>query len=395
MDDFIEREIRSRAQAAQHRLQNTIGYGKGWELEKLLSTGSSGMTFLIKDSDPLHRRRDHTREPWVNKQRRVVLKWALFPEAGIDDFITEMKSLAFLRGKAHHVQMIAATADVATYRPPLGLSLGSVLRVFTSPWKNPPINIFKIIRRHRGPAILLEYLEDGSLQQLSHRAKRTNVRFPNRLLWSFYFCMVRGCVGMNFPQEIPESGAPLVLETITRLEPNGFSHNDIALRNIMVDRYDLQVPEHIWFPRLKFIDYGSSTISPTPYPSAARNNLLQVAAVMIHLINPDARPFSDSNAVVFNGIETYATDILPQIGGDDMFPLLDPELRQLLVEALAVNMQLRPSIHDMFVRVQAGREKPSSAYPNQPIGGNPPQSNEENMYIQQLLRFLIDDVHGQ
>lgn len=87
--------------------------------------------------------------------------------------------------------MIAATADVATYRPPLGLSLGRVLRVFTSPLTNPETNIFKTIRRHRGPAILLEYLPDGSLKQLSRRAKETNRRFPNRLLWSFYFCSKR------------------------------------------------------------------------------------------------------------------------------------------------------------------------------------------------------------
>lgn len=33
------------------------------------------------------------------------------------------------------------------------------------------------------------------------------------------------------------------------------------------------------FPRLKFIDYGSSTMSPTPYPRAVRDNLLQIAAV--------------------------------------------------------------------------------------------------------------------
>lgn len=112
---------------------------------------------------------------------------------------------------------------------------------------------------------------------------------------------------------------------------------------------------------------------------------------MIHLINPDARPFSGSNTVVVNGIETYATDILPRPGEEDRFPLLDPELRQLLVEALAVDYRLRPSIQDIFTRVQAGKGKPATAYPDQPYLGNPIHGHEENLYTQRLMRYLIEN----
>ncbi|KAI1747014.1 kinase-like domain-containing protein [Xylaria castorea] len=390
MVEITERELRSRVQREQHRLRHVFGDSKGWELETFLGNGSFGITVLLRDSDPLHLR-SARRDVWG--QKRVVLKWALFPQLGIQDFITEIKALKFLRGKAHHPQIIAATIDVTNYRPFSVPSVGDIFRRIIAPFINPPSNIFKILRGNRGPAILLEYIENGSLQKLSQRAWRLNIDFPNRLLWSFYLCLVRACAGLHYPHVVPKPGdGPLVLETITRPEPNGFAHNDIALRNIMVGRSDHLVAEHGIMPRLHLIDYGLSTDIPNS-KQAVRDNLFGITVAILHLINPNLGPISNTNTMAYNGIMTYATDILPMLGRDE-FPFLDPELRQLLVEAVAVDPNLRPSIQDMFRRTLAGKEKVADAYAD--VGAGGPLAGiydyETNEFISRLLQQLVLDA---
>ncbi|KAI0466925.1 hypothetical protein F4859DRAFT_507020 [Xylaria cf. heliscus] len=378
------RQLLSRVRKERRRLENTFGGIKGWELERFLGHGLYGITVLLKDSDPLHLRKDSDML-WVPNTRRVVLKWALFPELGTQDFDTEIKVLKRLRGKAHHAQMIASTTDVAHYRPVFFPTVNNMFRRLIAPFKNPPTNIFKILRGSRGPAILLEYIAFGNLQHLSSRARARNINFPNRIIWSFYFCLVRACVGLHYPHDVFEPGdGPLVLETITRPEPNGLTHNDIALRNIMVDRPDWRVREHRIMPRLKLIDYGMSETIRNGR-RAATENLFWVAISIMLLINPDAGRGND-NAVTYNGILTYATNILPQLGGNDNFPYLDPDLRQLLAEAMAVNVDLRPSIEDVFRRTQAGKDKTAADYVLRP------DIHEDDATIDRLFQRLIFDA---
>ncbi|KAI8950544.1 kinase-like domain-containing protein [Xylaria longipes] len=356
-------QLNARVQLERRRLQDTFGGTQGWVLERHLGNGGFGITALLKDSDPLKRRREP--DPFrIPIARRVVLKWALFPEQGIFDFITEINALKFLRGKAHHAQFIAATTEVSSHRPVNVLSVRNVFRRFIAPFKNPPTEIFNILRRHRGPAILLEYIAGGTLSQLSRKAQERGVQLPNRILWSFYLCLVRACLGLSYPHVIPEPGQPQVLETITAREPNGFAHNDISLRNIMLDHYDFNVGEHGHgtIPRLKFIDYGASR-NIGDHNAAARSNFFSIAIVMLRLINPRLRPVNDDNTMLYNGIMTYATDILPNPGAD-AFAYLDPELRQLLAEATAVDENLRPSMADIFNRAQRGAQKIPMAYGN-------------------------------
>lgn len=56
---------------------------------------------------------------------------------------------------------------------------------------------------------------------------------------------------------------------------------------------------------------------------------------MIWLITKNTVNFEP---VVYNGIQTVASDILPCDGYDE-YPNLDPELRDLIVDALSTNVQ--------------------------------------------------------
>ncbi|KAI0126081.1 hypothetical protein BJ170DRAFT_725884 [Xylariales sp. AK1849] len=63
--------------------------------------------------------------------------------------------------------------------------------------------------------ILLEYLENGSLASLLYKlrsAEKGEGAIPQRVLWSFWLCMIRACVGLEYPvkkfhplRERPES----------------------------------------------------------------------------------------------------------------------------------------------------------------------------------------------
>lgn len=58
-------------------------------------------------------------------------------------------------------------------------------------WFRPPVGtVFDVLGQSRiqGPAILLEYLENGTLLRFLERARGRVRAFPNRLLWSFFFC---------------------------------------------------------------------------------------------------------------------------------------------------------------------------------------------------------------
>lgn len=135
------------------------------------------------------------------------------------------------------------------------------MRVLT----NYPENIFKTLSPHRGPAILLEYLEGGSMYDFVIRQIEKRVVLPNRILWSIFYCckirsqtasydaapeygantvlVVRACVAMAYAKKAPY-GEPLELEELHPDEDHLLLlHGDIAFRNLMFDDYEDNVPE--------------------------------------------------------------------------------------------------------------------------------------------------------
>ncbi|KAI0159848.1 kinase-like domain-containing protein [Xylariaceae sp. FL1272] len=51
----------------------------------------------------------------------------------------------------------------------------------------------------RKDLLVLEYCENGDLQNLIYRLNEQNEDVPNRVLWSFWLCLVRACIGMQYP----------------------------------------------------------------------------------------------------------------------------------------------------------------------------------------------------
>ncbi|KAI0805777.1 hypothetical protein GGR55DRAFT_255607 [Xylaria sp. FL0064] len=139
---------------------------------------------------------------------------------------------------------------------------------------------------NRRDFLMLEYCRYGDLESLIRRVSDRNMVFPNRVLWSFWLCLVRACLGMQYPprkfhprrrEEAPEDmgGQPGVstdrlgkvvgtdlFEEIPdprkRWAQKRIVHFDIDPKNIFITGLDALTrdEEHKLVPRLKLADFG-------------------------------------------------------------------------------------------------------------------------------------------
>ncbi|KAI0546832.1 hypothetical protein F4679DRAFT_587206 [Xylaria curta] len=142
-----------------------------WELERILGNGSYGITVLLKDRGAMKFGQAKTK---IRKPKRVVLKRPIYRRA---------------------------ESRLSAYRSKSREGIRETLKNLFAPFRNPPSNILTILGRYQGPAILLEYIENGSLLSLQTKLWEKRITLPNRLVWRFYFCLVRGVCGMVFEQE--------------------------------------------------------------------------------------------------------------------------------------------------------------------------------------------------
>ncbi|KAJ8130237.1 hypothetical protein O1611_g3391 [Lasiodiplodia mahajangana] len=364
--------------AVARELRTTFAHSRAWEFEKTLGNGSYGLTVLLRDRDPLNTRH----------RRRVVLKRSVTVELGDRDLINEMIFLKVLRGNAHIVQLIAATPDTGDFKKRraslIRRAVGRIIGLFSIGWfRNPPQDVFGTLSISGGPALLLEFCENGDLVTLIDRAVTNELTLPNRLLWSFFLCLCRAAIGMAWPKE-GDAGAPQEIEEIRRRDPRGIVHRDIAARNIVINTTENDVPEHALAPKLKLIDFGMARESGEG-AAALSLNIIDLCAVMITLITRRHFRIEFGNPGLYNGIETYATGIIPPyIAGENPAPNLDPELRTLIVECMSINERRRPAIEVILRRVREGAEKNASTYVN--------SAQESDLAIKQLIDQLLHDA---
>lgn len=143
------------------------------------------------------------------------------------------------------------------------------------------------------------------------------------------------------------------------------------------------VPEHILVPKLKMIDFGEAG-EIQDAPRAIEKNLSDIAQEMMQLIKRRGLRYTTQYWEEYNGIATHAVDILPQ-NGIDPFPNLDPDLRNLLVQALRSDVENRPSLRQMLHRTREGAAKPASTYRRRAL-------DESDYSIQLTFQQLLYDA---
>ncbi|KAI0600485.1 hypothetical protein F4775DRAFT_67015 [Biscogniauxia sp. FL1348] len=139
--------------------------------------------------------------------------------------------------------------------------------------------------------LLLEFAENGDLANFIYKINETRQRVPNRVLWSFWLCLVSACVAMEYPPRkfhpkrrdpdpVDSEGFPTMdfadLNSETRgkrIGPDLYEdvpdpsrrwagrrqvHFDIDPKNILIYGLDPNTKdnEHKLIPRLKLADFG-------------------------------------------------------------------------------------------------------------------------------------------
>ncbi|KAI0870108.1 hypothetical protein GGS24DRAFT_476506 [Hypoxylon argillaceum] len=387
------RQDRLRWESRHDRLQQTLvatihremkasfASSRLWEFERSLGNGSFGATMLLKDKDPLNRR----------GHRRVVLKRVIQEQLGNQDFAAEIGALKAMRGNAHHVQILGATDDVAEFAPTYRSRFNRAVKRFVGAFKvglfsNPTSNVFRAMSVTRGPAMLLEFVENGDLIRFQMRADALGIILPNRLLWSFYLCFVRAVIGLAYPRDGPPDAPQETEEIGVNGRPRGITHNDIATRNIVVGESEGVLSEHFPAPKLKLIDFGMAR-EGNDVDYAITRNTTMISGVMLALIkgSPDV-VWNGAHPVLHNGNWTYAVDMLPPLNQrGNSTANLDPDLRDLLADVMAANEAQRPSLAQLLRRVQEGAAKPAAAYLDRWL-------EESDHTIERILNQIINDA---
>ncbi|KAI1305725.1 kinase-like protein [Xylaria venustula] len=355
-------------------MQNNFQTSKYWEFERVLGAGTFGLAVLLKE-------KDHA----VNNVKRMTLKLA--QSFGAEQLENEIHWLKRLHGAKHIVKMLASCDDLVSHVKEtekwnaLTQDIDLAIERSGDIENIPPITAFDTLNGMWGPALAIEYLENGDLWAFVQQLDQQGTIPPNRVLWSFFLCLVRACIGMASP--IGSSlDQPSILETIPTdgRPPFQLNHGDIALRNIMLGSLD-GLDEHKASPPIKLIDFGSATEDSRRGESPVSTNIRAIAQIIGDIIELDTMR---ERLVKCRGKRTYAGILLPDPSGYDPYPMVDRELRDLLARCMYENWQDRPRLQELlYITSRAVLTKTPESFPD--------PAKETDAAIRQFWqRFIYD-----
>ncbi|KAI2465536.1 hypothetical protein F4781DRAFT_408926 [Annulohypoxylon bovei var. microspora] len=346
----------------ERNMKEHFSFVPGWDFEKVIGTGKKGIAILVKNKRGLlHGAR----------YRRLVVKRGI-SDRGDNELRVEIAWFERVRGAAHIANMITSRNDTTLPDDSIPkTSISLIKRLFSKSHtgrrlrrSRDPRRIDEELQiRELGlyPVIVLEYLENGTFGRLIDRCIHYNATVPNRLLWSFFLCLVRACIGMAYHKNLP-GGARTELETIpsdgsTRSE---LVHGSLHIGNVMIGGGDGRFREHMVAPIVKLIDLGAAAEGMPG--TGTEFNLYDISLMMLMLITK--RENIALTTSYYRGIGTMATQILGTGGGLQTFPTLDDDLRDLLARCLAVRREHRPGLREMLTEVgNAVNTKTAASYP--------------------------------
>ncbi|KAI0882080.1 uncharacterized protein GGS22DRAFT_196229 [Annulohypoxylon maeteangense] len=367
-------------------IKEHFGFVLEWEVEKVNEPSFNCLTAIIKNK----------RRLLLGRPRKLLIKRGLSTE-GDKGLAIEMAWLRRTQGAVHIGSMLASRNDEeipqrSLYRTGLPLAdrlfarNGNVRRAFRRVTNQRKLAEELELREVAPyPVIVMEYLENGDFARLIERANHYTISIPNRILWSFFLCLVRACIGMSFNQGLsPEE--PTQLETIPAdgTPPSNLVHGNINTRNIRIGGGDGdgRFTEHIFAPVVKLINLEGAAQATNNLGN--RYNLWDISGMMMSIITK-SETWSLSPTCVYRGIITNASPILNE--KREMFPLLDDDLRDLLARCLAVNPDHRPNLRDMLAETEhAVRTKGADSFPLQI------RDHETDAALTRFLKYCVYDA---
>ncbi|KAI3339189.1 hypothetical protein F4824DRAFT_53405 [Ustulina deusta] len=183
-----------------------------------------------------------------NDVERIVVKHSILLPGAVatnrDDEIDEEEDiLNKLWGSEHNIRLLSIVRNryhrAARWNEPINRSL-----------QNPPPLLpwgLQINPRVYGNTLnfsffVMEYLPRGTGEELLERCQELEIAsISEPLLWYFFLCLTRACVGIAYPPNLGNHNPPAVLrETlpVAGRRATRISHNDLHLGNIMFGDYD-------------------------------------------------------------------------------------------------------------------------------------------------------------
>ncbi|TGJ86460.1 hypothetical protein E0Z10_g2289 [Xylaria hypoxylon] len=252
----------------------------------------------------------------------------------------------------------------------------------------------------RCPTFAVEYLPNGSLGDFVERIRQARQFVPNRLQWRIWLCLVRQCVAMAFPPNIPDEEYIPGTKRREVIRPNKeyyeLTHNSAHLKNWVWGEVqpvaDMELTD---FSRGKLENPDRYPQLDNPSECGSRINLFNAAYVMREICCPrdeytdlqlsgNPQPyFYTKDGQVFS-VETNAPGPLRYSG------MMDLELRDILVRCLAEKLQDVPSLEEVL-------EVTEWAVANRRRNQNPELSDrmgvyEEDGYIRWMIQEYVFDA---
>ncbi|KAI0839907.1 kinase-like protein [Hypoxylon sp. FL0890] len=322
-----------------------------FEFVNLVGHGNFGSACRVRYNDP------------KNKIWKYFLVKKSFSQEGANDALrTEKKYLRRLRGGAHIVRMLDIEDN------PLNKSNVSKS---AAPGPSKSANKLPDIDEEW---MILEWLEHGTVGEFIMKARNMKVeRLPNRLLWRFFYCLVRGCIAMAWPPN--RSDDKVENEKVKPGVPESrLVHNDLHDANVLLGEPPTD-PEHTISPIIKIIDFGiaGEWAWRKGQATAVQSNIYEIGRIMVLLIGLWSWTILDVNEdktskfrMTEDGpeIETDAVMMLPLTGDTTRFPHLDPLLGRLVCACLATDHSDRPTLQQLSADVaKAVSTRGASFYP--------------------------------
>ncbi|RYP21524.1 hypothetical protein DL765_002160 [Monosporascus sp. GIB2] len=229
-----------------------LGFGitKRYEYKQSLGAGGFGLTMWMLQHDYMG-----------NFECDVVVKMNIDPERG--DLHREMRCQSMFRSSEHIVQL--AQVDTKEFIPARQRTLW--LHAKEAEAKNA---IFRtqeeneLITKMPKPldAMVMEFVPNGDLSTFIKRVNQLQTEFPGMVLWKFFLCLIRMCIGLAYPVEfIPANQGrvnkyPIVENIPDDQGPTRIVHFDLDPKNIFVGRAISGSNEHSFSPILRLGDFG-------------------------------------------------------------------------------------------------------------------------------------------
>ncbi|KAK7923065.1 hypothetical protein PG985_007136 [Apiospora marii] len=353
-----------------NRLQEVKKYftNEGLQFRKVIAQGNHGGAVLFdqwyyiepeseSEPEPSSSKRkapeddtpSPTPEPSIHK-RQLVVKYALDTEEDAtsdndEDLRNEFCWLRRFAGAEHIIQIMPEYNHMWRTKKNQSSDKGPVLS---------------------HPVIVMEYLQNGTLDQLIERFGKIERRIPQRLIWSFALCLLRAVAAIAYPDQLDGRRRR---ETAKDDPPSLITQNSWKGLNILIGDMAEGDAEHALAPVLKLIDFGrgrEEDPEADPYweeLKALSANLAGVGWVLQDLVDvPNQRDlYREDDYRVWRAGRSAVFDPYDFTTGAHALVLtnerLDRALRDLIAMCLAGHRHHLPTLRELLTLARAGRRK--------------------------------------